>query len=90
MLPVIDASGKRTGRQIVLTALLLVPASVAPALLGLTGSVYLGGAILLSLWFLYHGVRSFRVASPRQAQRLLGASIVYLPALFLLMVLDAR
>jgi heme O synthase-like polyprenyltransferase len=30
------------------------------------------------------------VASPRQAQRLLGASIVYLPALFLLMVLDAR
>ncbi len=90
MLPVIEASGNRTGWQILLTALLLVPASVAPALLGLTGSLYLGGAVLLSLWFLYYGVQSFRVASPRQAQRLLGASIVYLPALFLLMVLDAR
>jgi heme o synthase len=90
MLPVVESTGNQTGRQIVLSALLLVPASVAPALLGLTGSVYLGGAILLSLWFLYFGVRSFRAASRWQAQRLLGVSIVYLPALFLLMVLDAR
>jgi protoheme IX farnesyltransferase len=90
MLPVVEADGKRTGRQIVAFTLLLVPVSLLPAVLDLAGGIYLCGALLLGLLFLHAGVRAAVEKSARQARRLLMVSVLYLPALFALMVADKR
>lgn len=88
MLPVVDPTGERTARQILLYALLLVPVSLLPTYLGMSGNWYLAGATVLSLTYLYYG---FRVASERTlyaARLVLLASIVYLPVLYCLMMAD--
>jgi heme o synthase len=77
-----------TGRQIVSYTLLLVPVSLVPALVGLAGPVYLGGALLLGLGFLLVSVRSALSLSRHPARLLLQASVVYLPLLFALMTLN--
>jgi len=89
MLPVVETDGRETARQIVFYTLLLVPVSILPAILHMTGKVYLVGALVLSLAFLYVGVSSSRVLSKSSARRLLKASVVYLPLLLALMMLDA-
>jgi len=89
MLPVVESDGRETARQIVFYTLLLVPVSILPAILHMTGKVYLIGALVLSLAFLYVGISSSRVLSKSSARRLLKASVVYLPLLLALMMLDA-
>ena len=66
MLPVVDETGERTARQILFYALLLVPVSLLPTYLGMSGNLYLLGAMLLSLTYLYFG---FRIASERTRVR---------------------
>jgi len=88
MLPVVDPDGRRTGRQIVLYTLLLVGVSALPTLLGLSGSLYLVGAILLGGYFLWEGVRAARTRTRGHARLVLKASILYLPLLLGLMCLD--
>ena len=88
MLPVVDETGERTARQILVYALLLVPVSLLPSYLGMSGNLYLLGALLLSLTYLYSG---FRIASERTrfaARKVLLTSIVYLPLLYCLMIAD--
>src|SRR5436189_6361489 len=53
MLPVVDPSGRITARQIVLFAVMLLPVSVAPFVFGYAGSIFLVGALLLGIWFIY-------------------------------------
>jgi protoheme IX farnesyltransferase len=88
MLPVVEPDGRVTAQQILSYTLLLLPVSLMPAIVNLTGSIYLVGAILLGLGFLYFSVRAAIAKSPWQARRLLLASVLYLPALFGLMVLN--
>jgi len=88
MLPVVDPEGKRTGRQIVLYTLLLVGASVLPPFFGLSGSLYLVGAILLGGYFLWQSVRAAQTRARGHARQVLKASIVYLPLLLGLMCAD--
>src|SRR3954464_580640 len=79
MLPVVEPDGMSTGRQIILYASTLIPVSLFPVLLGMSGKVYLVGALLLGGWFLYTGVRvAFDLTNVR-ARRVLLASIIYLP-----------
>ena len=88
MLPVVDSTGERTARQILIYALLLVPVSLLPSFLGMSGNVYLVGALLMSLTYLYYG---FRIGSERTmfaARKVLMTSIVYLPLLYCLMMAD--
>jgi heme o synthase len=88
MLPVVEPDGRSTARQIVVTALLLIPVSLVPSYLGMTGRIYLAGTLALGLWFFYSGVR---VASDRttvRARSVLLVSIVYLPLVYGLMILD--
>jgi heme o synthase len=66
----------------------LVPLSLTPALLGHAGLIYLLGALLLSLGFLYYGARLALRRSNPLARRLLFASVIYLPLLFALMMVD--
>jgi protoheme IX farnesyltransferase len=88
MLPVVEPEGRITARQIVLFAIMLVPVSVAPFFLGFAGLIYLVGATLLGLWFLFESVRAARARTTVQARRLLFVSVLYLPLVFGLMVID--
>ena len=88
MLPVVEPDGVSTGRQIVCYAAALIPVSLAPVLLGMAGTAYLAGAVLCGLGYLYFGVLTARVKTTLQARRLLQASVVYLPLIYSLLVLD--
>ena len=88
MLPVVEPEGRLTGQQIIIWTLLLVPVSLAPAALGLTGAIYFGGALILGALFLWTSVAAFLTLSRRNARRVLLASVLYLPFLFGLMVLN--
>jgi protoheme IX farnesyltransferase len=88
MLPVVEPDGKSTARQIVLYASTLIPVSIFPVLLGMTGKIYLVGSMLLGAWFLYTGVRvAFDLTNVR-ARSVLLASVIYLPLIYGLMVFD--
>ncbi|MGA2716456.1 MAG: heme o synthase [Bryobacteraceae bacterium] len=88
MLPVVEPDGMSTGRQIILYASTLIPVSLFPVLLGMSGRIYLVGALILGGWFLYTGVRvAFDLTNVR-ARHVLLASIIYLPAIYGLMVFD--
>src|SRR6266566_4311337 len=88
MLPVVEPDGRVTAQQIVIYTVLLLPVSLLPAALGISGKVYLYGAIVLGLLFLYSSVRAALSKSKQEARRLLLASVIYLPLLFILMVLN--
>lgn len=88
MLPVVEPEGRKTGRQIVVYTVLLVPVSLLPSIVGLAGQIYFIGALALGLGFLYFSVRAAFKKSKWQARKLLQASIVYQPAIFALMVLN--
>jgi protoheme IX farnesyltransferase len=90
MLPVVEPEGRITARQIVLFAIMLVPVSLAPFFLGFAGMIYLVGATLLGAWFLVESVRTARSKSVISARRLLLVSVLYLPLVFGLMVVDHR
>jgi protoheme IX farnesyltransferase len=96
MLPVVDSDGKSTVWRILAYSGALIPVSVLPVVLGMTGRVYLVGAILMgaALFRVSMGMASPQmaataVASKPSARRLLRATIIYLPALFALMMLNS-
>ena len=88
MLPGVDPQGHRTGRQAVSHTLGLLLASLWPAIFGLAGIVYLIGAFLLGVLFLIFAVKFARALEVTRARQLFFISIVYLPLLLVLMVLD--
>ena len=88
MLPVVEPDGRSTARQIVMYGLALIPVSLAPSLLGMTGRIYFAGALLLGLWFLYSGVRVAIDRTALRARAVLIVSVLYLPLIYGLMLID--
>jgi heme o synthase len=88
MLPVVQPSGEGTARQIVLYSLALIPVSLAPSLLGMSGKIYLFGALALGLWYLYSGLRVAFDRTILRARAVLMVSVIYLPLIYGLMLLD--
>jgi len=88
MLPVVQPSGEATARQIVLYSLALIPVSMAPSLLGMSGKIYFFGALALGLWYLYSGVRVAFDRTILRARAVLLVSVIYLPLIYGLMLLD--
>jgi protoheme IX farnesyltransferase len=88
MLPVLDPEGCRTGRQALVHTIALLPVSLAPAWLKLTGPLYLSGALLLGLAFVWCAIQFSRHLTISRARQLFYVSILYLPLLLGLMVLD--
>ena len=88
MLPRGDAGGRRAFRQIMGYSLVLVPASLAPVWLGMAGSIYLTAALCLGAGFLYYAWRACAQRTKQQARLLLHVTVIYLPLLYLVMVLD--
>lgn len=88
MLPVVEPEGRATSRQIIISTAILLPVSLTPTWMGLSGQVYLVGAFVLGLLFLAAAMRMARFKTKWEARRLLLASVLYLPLLFGLMVLN--
>lgn len=80
--------GVRTARQMILYAAALLPVSLLPSVLGITGVAYLLGAVLLGLAFLRYCFGFAASQNGPAARRLLLFSVLYLPAALLLMVAD--
>jgi protoheme IX farnesyltransferase len=96
MLPVVDKEGSSVVRQMISYSSVLIPVSLLPSGLHMTGKIYLVGALLLGIMFLYFNFRLARThlpttdpASKKFARELLQASVLYLPLLFALMMINA-
>jgi protoheme IX farnesyltransferase len=93
MLPVVDSDGKSTVWRILAYSAALIPVSLLPVAMGMAGRIYLVGAILMGVALLrvsvgmaYPQLPATAAASKPSARRLLRATIIYLPALFALMM----
>ncbi len=73
-----------------LCLLALLPVSLAPTLLGMAGSLFFCGSLVLGSVFPHITVQAALRPSNMRAKRLLQASIIYLPLLFALLALDKR
>jgi protoheme IX farnesyltransferase len=89
VLPVVEPTGVSTFRQTILFSALLLGVSVLPTVIGMTGRVYCVGALVMGLALLVVGVLFTRSKSFLDARRLLKASVIYLPLLLLLIIVDA-
>jgi len=88
MLPVVDRTGKATFRQILLTATALVPVSLQPAIVGMAGVRYFFGALVLGLALVQVCLWAARSKANVRAKWLMHATVLYLPLLLGLLMLD--
>jgi protoheme IX farnesyltransferase len=88
MLPVVEPDCRSTARQMVLYGIALIPVSLLPVAFGMSGKIYLAGALGLGIWFLYSGVRVAIERSVTRARAVLLASVLYLPLIYGLMLFD--
>ncbi len=88
MLPVVEPDCRSTARQIVLYGIALIPVSLVPGMLGMTGHIYFVGALILGLVYLYSGVRVALERTLVRARTVLLTSVLYLPLIYGLMLLD--
>ena len=88
LLPVVDAEGRATERQIVSGCVALLAVSLLPTLIGLAGGLYFVGALLLGALFVALGAQQALEPSVPRARRVLLASLLYLPALLALLAFD--
>jgi protoheme IX farnesyltransferase len=88
MLPSVDAEGGATGRQMIVYCLALVAASLMPVAVGGAGPVYLASALILGIGLLAYSIGFSLRRSTARARWVLRASLIYLPALLTLWLLD--
>ena len=90
MLPVVDPTGERTGQQALCHTLGLLPISLCPFIFKLVGPAYLVGAMILGAGFVWSAFQFSRHLTLQRARTLFYVSIIYLPLLLALMVLDKK
>ncbi len=95
MLPVVEEDGRSTARRILVYSVALIPLSLLPTFMGMAGRIYLVGAVVLGIALLYFGIRLAFLNMPlaaaqskQRARHLLQATVIYLPLLFTLMMLN--
>jgi len=88
MLPVIEPDGKKTFAQILIFSLVLIPVSIFPTMLGVSGLIYCAGVIIAGIFVLKISVKLCRTHTIGDAKNLLKATVLYLPILLALIVLD--
>jgi protoheme IX farnesyltransferase len=90
MLPVVEADGESTVMRVVICSVLLIPISLLPCFLGMTGAVYATAAVVAGIGMLYFGVQLARKRTNAGARAVLLASVSYLPVLLAVMLIDRR
>ena len=88
MLPVIEPDGKRTVRQILWHLSLLFPISLLPVLIGMNGYIYLYGSLIITLYYFLSAFPMLKNKSHKNASQILKASVLYLPALLMIIIID--
>ncbi|MGA3189949.1 MAG: heme o synthase [Bryobacteraceae bacterium] len=88
MLPIVEPDGESTSRQMLYFSLALLPISLLPKFFAMAGNVYLVGALVLGLIYVYASLRSVLDHSLVRARQVLFASVIYLPFLYGLLLLD--
>jgi len=95
MMPVVEDDGRRTSRRILFYSIALIPVSLLPFFVGMSGIAYAASALILGLALLYFGFRLTQSrlqpspgVSKRLARQLLQASVIYLPVLFAIMMIN--
>ena len=95
MLPVVEEDGRSTARRILIYSVVLIPLSLLPTFMGMAGRIYLVGAVALGFALLYFGIRLAFLNMPlvaaqskQRARHLLQATVIYLPLLFTLMMIN--
>ena len=88
MLPVEDPELRRTGRQILLYSAALFPVSLLPALAGVAGRFYTVSAVMLGVIFFAFALSCAKGRSRADARKLFFVSIIYLPVLLAILMMD--
>ncbi len=88
VLSVVDATGEKLFAHIFVFSLALIPITLFPYGEGLLGPLYGYGSLLLGLVMLFLSVKLFFTRSERDTRRVFVASVLYLPALFIFLMLD--
>jgi protoheme IX farnesyltransferase len=88
MLPVIEPDGESTARRIVWCSVAMIPLSLLPKFFAMAGNVYLIGALIAGMAFLWVSAKILRDRTRVRARGVLLASVMYLPVLYALLVLD--
>lgn len=88
MLPVIEPDGRSTFYRIRLFSAMLIVASLIPAMIGLSGRVYALGVGIAGIVLWRMGWRLAETRSLEDARNLLKATVLYLPILFVLIIVD--
>ncbi|HLD69777.1 MAG TPA: heme o synthase [Candidatus Omnitrophota bacterium] len=88
MLSGLDTDGKKMFAQIKFFAILMIPVSLLPTMIGMSGQIYFYGALLSSIG-LFWAARTFLDSKTFvDAQKLLRATVMYLPVLLFLIIFD--
>lgn len=88
MLPWQDESGIKSAVAVLICLILILPISAMLYYLGINGLIYLAGAVLGGLYFLYYGLKFTRLRDKINARKLMFGSLVYLPVIWVFIILD--
>jgi heme o synthase len=87
LLAVLDTTGAVTSRQILVYSIALIPASLMPMFVGLTGMLYFVSMLVLSVGFLTVAMNFYRGRTNSAARRLFFSSLIFLPVLFFFIII---
>ena len=88
MLPVVEPDGKRMFTHILSFSWMLLLVSLVPSVIGLSGKIYAVGAFAAGIALWWVGRKLTLSGSLSDARNLLKASVLYLPVLFVLIIID--
>ena len=88
MLPAIDASGELTARVSVMTSLCLIPLALFMTVVGTTGIFFAIAGAILGAFMTMRSITFWRKHDDASARRLFFASIIYLPLIIVVMLID--
>jgi heme o synthase len=89
MLPVVKPDGRNMSAQVIGFSILMIPVSLLPTALGISGPLYFIGALALGLIFLVYGILFVRNKSQETARTLMRVSLIYLPLWLIMFAIDS-
>jgi protoheme IX farnesyltransferase len=90
MLPVVEPSGESTFRQIIVFTVVLIAVTLLPVYMGLSGYIYMVGALISGVMFLLSGMKLAKARTVVAARGVIKASVFYLPVILALLAMDLR